>query len=45
MPTQYLARTLDWGPAHHDPENPYGHAATQAALDRRTTADDLPDDN
>jgi hypothetical protein len=39
------ARTLDWGPASHDPENPFGHAATEAALDRRDAAADRPDDN
>ena len=40
-----LARTLDWGPASHDPDNPFGHPATEAALDRRDAGDDLPDDN
>jgi hypothetical protein len=39
------ARSLEWGPAMHDPENPFGHAATEAALDRRNTGLDLPDDN
>jgi hypothetical protein len=45
MPTQYLSRTLEWGPAIHDPENPFGQAATEAALDRRDAADDQRDDN
>jgi hypothetical protein len=40
-----LARTLDWGPANHDPENPFGRQATEAALDRRDGGDALPDDN
>ena len=40
-----LARTLEWGPASHDPENPFGQPATVAALDRRDAGDDLPDDN
>lgn len=40
-----LARTLDWGPASRDPENPFGHAATEAALDRRDAGADRPDDN
>jgi hypothetical protein len=45
MPTQQLARTLDWGPAIHDPENPFGHPATEAALDRRDVHAERPDDN
>jgi hypothetical protein len=45
MPTHFLARTLEWGPANHDPENPFSQAATAAALDGRTTADERPDDN
>jgi hypothetical protein len=45
MPTQYLSRTLEWGPANHDPENPFSQPATEAALDRRTSGDDRPDDN
>ena len=40
-----LARTLEWGPAMHDPENPFGHPATQAALGHRDVGDDRPDDN
>jgi hypothetical protein len=40
-----LARTLEWGPANHDPENPFGHAATVAALDRRDAGGDRPEDN
>lgn len=45
MPTQYLSRTLERGPAIHDAENPFGQAATEAALDRRDATDDRPDDN
>jgi hypothetical protein len=45
MTTQPLARTLDWGPAIHDPENPFSHPATEAALDRRDTGADAADDN
>ena len=45
MTTLNLSRTLDWGPAIHDPENPFGHPATEAALDRRDADDDRPDDN
>lgn len=45
MPLQQLARTLDWGPAIHDPENPYGRPATQDALDGRDGLIDRPDDN
>jgi hypothetical protein len=39
------ARTLEWGPAIHDPENPFGHAATEAALDRRNAGIESPEDN
>jgi hypothetical protein len=39
----------DWGPAAHDPENPYSaeHArdALQRALDRRDNGGQRPDDN
>jgi hypothetical protein len=45
MPTQEMARTLEWGPANHDPENPYSRPATEAALDRRDDGADQPDDN
>jgi hypothetical protein len=45
MPTQFLSRTLEWGPAMHDPENPFSHLATQEALDHRDAGDDQPDDN
>jgi hypothetical protein len=45
MPTQQLARTLEWGPANHDPENPFGHPATQVALDHRDADADQLDDN
>ncbi|SFC40694.1 hypothetical protein SAMN04487968_106100 [Nocardioides terrae] len=45
MPTTYLSRTLEWGPANHDPENPFSLDATEAALDRRTGDDPLPEDN
>jgi hypothetical protein len=45
LPDTALARTLEWGPAIHDPENPFGHPATEAALDHRDADADLPDDN
>jgi hypothetical protein len=45
MLTSSLTRTLEWGPASHDPENPFSPAATEAALDRRTADADRPDDN
>jgi hypothetical protein len=45
LPDRELARTLEWGPAIHDPENPFGHPATQAALGHRDAGADLPDDN
>ena len=45
MPTPQLARTLEWGPAIHDPENPFGHPATQVALDHRDADADQLDDN
>ncbi|MGH3413840.1 MAG: hypothetical protein ACRDPH_12250 [Marmoricola sp.] len=35
----------DWGPARNDPDYPYGHAAVQAALDRRDNGGERPDDN
>jgi len=42
-------RTLEWGPASHDPENPRSHenirSVVQEALDRRDGAGDGPDDN
>ncbi|GAB7004631.1 hypothetical protein JCM18899A_21040 [Nocardioides sp. AN3] len=45
MPLQTLIRTLEWGPANRDPENPFGQRAIEDALDRRDTADERPDDN
>ncbi|MGN0064619.1 MAG: hypothetical protein ACI379_10290 [Nocardioides sp.] len=35
----------EWGPARHDPENPYGRNAVQAALDLRDSRGPRPDDN
>jgi hypothetical protein len=45
MSSDATARTLEWGPAMHDPENPFGHAATEAALGRRNAATERPEDN
>ena len=39
----------EWGPASHDPENPFSHEATtravQRALDLRDNGGPRPDDN
>jgi hypothetical protein len=35
----------EWGPAKHDPENPYGYNAVQTALDLRDSSGLRPDDN
>lgn len=43
-----LTRLMEWGPARHDPENPFSvENASDAALSRfETAADDVrPDDN
>jgi len=35
----------EWGPARHDPDNPLGYDAIQAAIDLRDSDDLRPDDN
>jgi hypothetical protein len=35
----------EWGPAAHDPSNPFSHEAIQAALDLRDNNGPRPDDN
>ena len=35
----------EWGPARHDPENPYSAEAVQRALDLRDDGGQRPDDN
>lgn len=53
MTTHSLTRILEWGPASHDPANPFSiekcaTAALDQYLDRRTETaadDDRPDDN
>ena len=35
----------DWGPAQHDPDNPQGKQAVQAAIDLRDNGGQRPDDN
>jgi hypothetical protein len=35
----------NWGPANHQPENPYSHEALQASLDLRDNGGQRPDDN
>lgn len=48
MSMKTLARILEWGPASHDPENPFSVENTaDAALSRFETAadDERPEDN
>lgn len=48
MPLQTLARILEWGPASHNPENPFSVENTaDAALSQieRGAEDARPDDN
>lgn len=35
----------EWGPASHDPDNPFSHEAVEQALALRDAAGDRPDDN
>jgi len=35
----------EWGPAMHDPDNPYSLEAVQQALDLRDNGGQRPDDN
>jgi hypothetical protein len=35
----------DWGPASHDPANPFSHEAVQVSLDLRDNGGQRPDDN
>ena len=35
----------DWGPANHNPENPFSFEAVQQALDLRDDVSTPPDDN
>ncbi|UDY22717.1 hypothetical protein [Nocardioides sp. Kera G14] len=48
MPMQTAARLMEWGPASHDPSNPFSVENTaDAALSHAFEAadDDRPDDN
>lgn len=45
MNTLAPARPTDWGPANHDPENPFSFEATRQALDLRDAFGILPEDN
>ncbi|MET0523193.1 MAG: hypothetical protein ABWZ91_00200 [Nocardioides sp.] len=40
----YEMYPAEWGPAKHNPENPYNQAL-QAALDLRDNGGERPDDN
>lgn len=35
----------EWGPARHDPENPWSREALQRAIDLRDSSGPVPDDN
>ena len=41
MPT----KLIEWGPAMHDPDNPFSYEATEALLADRAADGERPDDN
>jgi hypothetical protein len=44
-PARPASARPEWGPANHDPDNPFSFEATQQALDLRDASGQLPEDN